>query len=93
MKEYKVILEPEAQQDLEHIFDFIATNDTQMQAVRFLHKLQKAIMSLAFMPMRCRKSIYIEEENVRDMIVQGYTISYLVKEESVHILAVFRQRK
>jgi len=92
MQEYKVLLEPEAQSDLENIYDFIMTNDTQVQAARFLHKIQKAILSLAFMPMRCRKSIYVQDENVRDLIVQGYTICYVVKEDSVHILTVFRQR-
>ncbi|MCF6206313.1 MAG: type II toxin-antitoxin system RelE/ParE family toxin [Sulfurovum sp.] len=92
MKSYQVVIEPEAQQDLENIYDFITTKDTQVQAVRFLRKLQKAIASLEFMPERCRKSIYIENDNTHDMIVQGYTICYIIKEEKVHILAVFRQR-
>ena len=92
MKKYRVILEPEAQIDLENIYDFITTNDTQVQAMRFLRKLQKAIMSLDFMPERCRQSIYLEGENIRDMIVQGYTVCYIIKEDSVHILTVFRQR-
>jgi plasmid stabilization system protein ParE len=92
MKEYEVVLEPEARRDLENIYDFIMTNDTEIQATRFLRKLQKAILSLNFMPMRCRQSIYMQGDNIRDMIVQGYTICYVVKEENVHILTVFRQR-
>ena len=94
MKSYRVVIEPEAQQDLEKLYDFISTNDTQIQALRFLRKLQKAIESLSFMPQRCRKSIYIQNDDVHDMIVQGYTICYAIKEDedSVHILAFFRQR-
>jgi len=92
MKEYEVFLEPEARRDLENIYDFIMTNDTQVQATRFLRKLQKSMMSLNFMPMRCRQSIYIQGDNIRDMIVQGYTICYVVKDANVHILTVFRQR-
>ncbi|HHD78190.1 MAG TPA: type II toxin-antitoxin system RelE/ParE family toxin [Epsilonproteobacteria bacterium] len=92
MKEYKVVIEPEARRDLENIYDFIMTNDTKVKAVRFLRKLQKAIMSLNFMPLRCRQSIYIQGDNIRDMIVQGYTICYIIKEDSVHIVTVFRQR-
>jgi len=92
MKSYQVIIEPEAGLDLENIYDFIATNDTQVQALRFMRKLQKAIDSLNFMPERCRKSIYIQDKNAHDMILQGYTICYVLKEERVHILAVFRQR-
>jgi len=92
MKSYQVIIEPEAQQDLANIYDFITTNDTQVQAIRFLRKLQKAIDSLNFMPERCRKSIYIQNDNAHDMILQGYTICYVLKDETVHILTVFRQR-
>jgi len=92
MKSYQVIIEPEAQQDLENIYAFIASNDTQVQAVRFLRKLQKAITSLNFMPKRCRKSFYVQHDNAHDMILQGYTVCYVIQEESVHILAVFRQR-
>jgi len=92
MKEYQVLMEPEAQKDLQNIYDFISANDTEVQAGRFLQKLRKAILSLNFMPFRCRKSIYLEDENVRDMIVQGYTITYMVKEDTVHILAIFRQK-
>jgi len=90
MKEYKIVLEPEAQSDLEHIYDFIASNDTKVQATRFLRKLEKAIMSLNILPERCRTSRYID--NARDRIVQGYTICYALKEDTVHILAVFRQK-
>jgi plasmid stabilization system protein ParE len=92
MKEYEIVLEPEARKDLENIYDFIMTNDTEVQARRFLRKLQKAIMSLNFMPKRCRQSIYMDGDNIRDMIIQGYTICYVIKEQSVHILAVFRQK-
>ncbi len=92
MKSYRVLIEPEAAHDLENIYDFIETNDTTVQAMRFLQKLQKAIDSLTFMPERCRKSTYIAHDNTHDMIVQGYTICYAIKEESVHVLAVFRQR-
>jgi len=92
MKAYEVIIEPEAQKDLKSIYDFIVLNDSESKAKKFLTKLQERIFSLEFMPQRHRKSIYIENENVHDMIVQGYTICYAVRTEEVHILAVFRQR-
>lgn len=52
MKKYQVIIEPEAQKDLENIYDFIKTNDMRVKAVRFLKKLKDAIDSLEFMPER-----------------------------------------
>jgi len=92
VKHYSVIIEPDARVDLESIYDFISINDTPVKAQRFLRKLQEAIGSLSYMPERCRKSIYIEENYTHDMIVHGYTICYHVLEETVHIVAVFRQR-
>ena len=92
MKRYSVIIEPEAQNNLEHIYAFIGENDTVVQAQRFLRKLQEAIGSLSYMPERCRKSIYIKDEKTHDMIVHGYTICYHILEETVHVVAVFRQR-
>ena len=93
MKLYKVIIEPQAQEDLNSIFDFIEQNGSKNLAKRFVNKLYKKIKELNYMPYRCRKSIYINEESVRDLIVQGYTIVYKVQEKSVHILTVFRQKE
>ncbi len=92
MKQYKVLIEKEAQKDLDNIYNFILKNDSEIKAIRFIRELQNAIISLEYMPNRYRKSIYIEQEHVRDMIVKGYTIPYFVDEDSVHILAVFRQK-
>ena len=85
-------IESEAGRDLEDIYDFITQMDTAVKAQRFLSKLQIAIGSLSYMPERCRKSIYINDGKTHDMIVHGYTISYHILEETVHIVAVFRQR-
>ena len=92
MKRYRVIVEPEAQNDLADIYAFISANDTVVQAQRFLRKLQKGIDSLAYMPYRFRPSIYIEKEHVRDMTLSGYTICYAVIDDTVHVLTVFRQK-
>ena len=92
MMRYRVVIEPEAAGDLRAIHRFIAENDSPGKADRFLRKLQEAIGSLAYMPQRFRRSIYLDEEGVRDMTVRGYTICYTVRESTVHILAVFRQR-
>ena len=92
MKSYRIIIEPEAQEDLTNIYAYIKEVDTVVQARRFLIRLQEYIESLNFMPQRCRKSHYIDDENTYDMIVSGYIICYTIQEDRVHILALFRQR-
>jgi plasmid stabilization system protein ParE len=92
VKQYHIIIEPEAMSDLENIYNFIATEDTPIKAQRFLRKLQTAISTLNFMPERFRKSIYINDEKTHDMVIHGYTVCYHIAEKSVHIVAVFRQK-
>ncbi len=89
---YSIIIEPEAQQDLRDIYRYIATHDSAPKAQNFLMQLQTAINSLEFMPQRCRKSLYIDDTNTKDLIYHGYTICYHILEKNVHIVAVFRQR-
>jgi len=93
VKSYRIIIEPEAGHDLESIYAYISREDSVTQAQRFLHKLQIAIQSLNFMPERFRKSIYMNDGKTHDMVVHGYTICYHILEETVHVVAVFRQRE
>ena len=55
-------------------------------------KFKKAIIdeckSLCNNPFRCRKSIYYNDENIRDLILLGYTIIYEVSDEAISIFAM-----
>ena len=92
MKQYTIIVEPEALQDLESIFRFIAENDTVVKAETFLEELKTTIRTLDSLPFRCRKSYYTDEADTYDLIYKGYTIVYKVVEDHVHILTIFRQK-
>lgn len=89
---YRVIVEPEALQDLISIYNFISKNDSQNKATNFIRELEYSIGSLSEMPLRCRKSYYTDNELTRDMIYKGYTIVFNIRESNVHILTVFRQK-
>ncbi len=89
---YRVIVEPEALQDVISIYNFISKNDSKNKATKFIRELEHSIGSLSEMPHRCRKSYYTEDELTRDMIYKGYTIVFNVRESYVHILTVFRQK-
>jgi len=92
VKQYHIIIEPEAMFDLENIYNYIEKEDTTIKAQRFLRKLQTAISTLNFMPERFRKSIYMSDGKTHDMVIHGYTVCYHIVEKSVHIVAVFRQK-
>ena len=92
MTYYRIVIEPAAGRDLESIYTYVEKEDTSVKAQRFLRKLQTAISTLNFMPKRFRESIYINDGKTHDMVVHGYTVCYHILEETVHIVAVFRQR-
>ncbi len=92
MKQYCIIVEQEAQQDLESIFKFISHNDTRSKATIFLKEIKVQIGTLDTLPFRCRKSYYTDGPDTYDLIYKGYTIVYKVIENYVHILAIFRQK-
>lgn len=89
---YKIIIEPEAFQDLLNIKSYITTQDSAVKADRFILELKEKIKSLNEMPYRCRKSYYTDDEETHDLIYKKYTIVFKILDDEVHILAIFRQK-
>jgi len=58
------------------ILDFIA-KDSYNKAVVFLNKLDHKINSIPAMPYKSRRLLYYQNDDIRDLIFKGYTISYL----------------
>ena len=48
-------------------------------------RIDLAVHSLKDMPMRCRKSIFFNDENIRDMIFKGYVITYRIKQDRLEV--------
>ena len=62
--------------------DYIA-QDKPKGARKFQKELKASLKKLIKMPFRNRRSIYFKDENIRDLIFKGYTITYLIKPESI----------
>ena len=79
------------EKSLKSLILFIA-RDSQNRARNFKKKLQKSINSLDYMPYKFRQSYYYDNENIRDLIVDGYTLPYLIDEEkdAIIILDIFK---
>lgn len=89
---YEVIVEPEAISDLMAIYKYISEQDSKNKATKFTNELKETLSSLSTLPHRCRPSLYMDHIDVRDLIYKGYTIVFQIRENTVHILTVFRQR-
>ncbi|WP_442765587.1 type II toxin-antitoxin system RelE/ParE family toxin [Sulfurospirillum cavolei] len=71
---------------------FIA-NDSPQNAQKFKNELLKQIASLTLHPLKCRKSIYFDDESIRDLVYKGYTIVYLIDEDKIEIFGLTKYQE
>ena len=83
--EYK----PKFERELKTIFDFIA-KDSRNRAREFRNELVAKIERTAQTPFICRKSINFNDESIRDLIFKGYVIPYLIDNEVIYVLGIYK---
>jgi len=73
------------------IIEYIA-QDSKQKAKNFNSMLLNQINKLSNMPFKFRKSHYYNDDNIRDLIFKGYTIPYLIDQNSnqIVILDIFK---
>lgn len=81
MEQYKVVVTPSADQDLEEIFEYIATQLKVSEiASNLILKLYDSMQSLSTMPKRCplSKDRFLAKQGFRTMLTQNYIIFYVI---------------
>ncbi len=71
------------------ILKYIAINNPT-NAKKFKKELDQKIINLVNMPFKYRQSIHYDDINVRDLIFKGYTISYLIDNDIILIIDIFK---
>ena len=76
---------------LKVILSFIA-KDSRNRALRFKSQLDNKINNLVNFPHKFQQSKNHFDENVRDMVFKGYTITYLIEDEKdrISILDIYK---
>jgi len=74
------------------IWNFI-TLDSQNRANDFKIQLKIQIENIPLFPYKFRKSRWFDNENIRDLVFKGYTIPYLILDEKIVILDIFKWNK
>ena len=89
----KIKLTIEFNYDLNDIVDFIS-KDKPLAARKFKIELIKKIQKDLKQPFLFKKSIYFEDENVRDYVFKGYTVvcKVDVELETVSVVAILKHR-
>ena len=90
----EIIYSPMFESQLMQIVDYIAI-DKPRASIEFALKLEKTIFNLVHSPFKCRKSVYFDDVNIRDMTYKKYTITYRVKpiKNEIEILRIFNRNK
>lgn len=90
----KIIESNEYKIRLREVTNFIK-KDKKSAAINFAKELRKNIRGLNNYPFKFRKSVYFNDENIRDMIYKGYTLTYEVniQNDTIEILDIFNQNK
>lgn len=74
------------------IAEFIA-RDSLKRAFDFIDKLDDALCTLETFPYRCRRSIYYDEDNIRDLVFKGYCIPFCIENERIVVLGIVKYRR
>lgn len=82
----------EFQAQLWEITNFIA-QDSVNQAFHFIDSLDAVLKTLPAMPYRCRKSIYFDNEQIRDLVFKGYCVPYRIESSNLIILGIIKYRE
>jgi len=74
------------------ILQYIA-KDKISASENFHNELNEQLENLIYFPKKYRQSIYLNDENVRDMIFKKYTIQYKIYTNKISILKIFNKNK
>ena len=80
---------PKFERELKIIFDFIA-KDSLSRAREFRNELIAKIERTAQTPFICRKSINFNDESIRDLVFKSYVIPYLIDDEVIYVLGIYK---
>lgn len=89
----EIIRDKEFSTSLEEITKYIAL-DSKNRAKNFVLELFIKIENIQHYPFKYRKSLYFDNEFMRDMIFKGYTIVYFIDEinKKIVLLEIFKYK-
>ncbi len=83
----KILKREEFNQELKNILYFIA-QDNKQNAKIFKNELIERIHKLSNMPYKFRKSIFFNDEQIRDLVFKGYVIAYEINDIESEIVII-----
>ena len=87
------IIESKQFKDELRAISYYIRKDKLSASISFVKGLKKKIKLLTDFPYQSKKSIYFENDEIRNMIYMGYTIVYEVniEKDTLELLSIFNQ--
>jgi len=80
----RIVIKDSFLHKLESQVDFIA-KDSPKRASQFKNELINNLKSIAQNPYQFRKSVYFDDQNIRDFIFKGYTIVFRINNNVIEV--------
>jgi plasmid stabilization system protein ParE len=88
----KIIFKDTFVNRLENQIDYISL-DSPKRTIKFKSDLLNRIKEISLNPYQYRKSIYFEDESIRDLIFKGYTIVFRITDDNIEIFGFVKFQK
>ena len=88
----KIVFKESFVDRLERQIGFISL-DSPKRARKFKTELFKRIQSISENPYLCRRSIYFEDESIRDLIFKGYTVVFRITQIRIEVFGFVKFQK
>ncbi len=85
----KIRYDPSFSYKLQRQIQFIS-GDKPIAAKKFRNRIIANIKKIPKNPWMNRKSYYFEDENIRDLIIEGYTISYKIEAYEIIVFGLLK---
>ena len=96
MRKYKVLIDPQAKQDLKEIFIYVATNDSISSANKLLGSLEKTCYKLEEFPERGHIPQELRLTGIKrylEILYKPYRIIYEIENNQIYIHCVLDGRR
>ena len=86
----QVVYTSRYKEEIKNLTTFIASYSLQ-NAIDFEKNLREQIEKILLFVHGFRKNLQINDENVRDLIFKGYVVPFLIFNDKIYILGIYKQ--
>ena len=87
----KIVLTDNYQNQLSNIVDFMLNWGSIERVYKFIDEIYQKLETSLIFPYANRKSLYFDDDNIRDFIYKEYVITYKIFSDEIRILGIYKE--